>query len=493
MTKRRILAYVGYCGFGLKGSQIQLHVAPEYTIEGIIAKKLFKHNLVKESNYVNPDHLRLDRSTRTDKGVHSLANLISLKVESSVDRSDEHASEAFADYIQQVINSKSENESNLDQQETFPDPQLQAFRVEVVSRRINTRGLVSIRGYEYILPFQIMLDLVKRFDTSPQQEDKIFELLRMKIRNEDIPRLKGEEEKNTLLLQAICEKLNYVLNQFEGFQSFHNFTVSSSSNDGEPMTRQIYHCYASPARVKCDSNHQEEWAIRFKLAGNGFVQHQIRKMISSAVLHVIAPEIMNQEFLDIALLSNEDVYINKVPGEHLIHTRSVLNDPDMEQRFSNCREQQIQFKKTILYPKIFKEHRALLEEHWLKYAREVLSFGNEWLTQKEQVKSRALQSIEAQRLLQLQRREKDVKFREDLLSQQKLLPDRAIPNGYRSHFYSKFKLYPQDERAIKAISDLATMILSKKLPISSNFELLDEAVVSEKLLDPNEIQLDEEL
>ena len=469
----------------------------DIAIEGIIAKRLFNHHLLKENNYLNPEHLRLDRSTRTDKGVHSLANFISLKVESAVNRSDEKATESFADSIQQMINSKSENEqvpltmNNYQQVQQFPDSNLKAFRVEVISRRVNTRSLVVIRGYEYILPFQIILNLVKQFDSSPQKEDKILDLLRLKIANEDIYQLE-EEKKTSLLLQVICEKLNYILNQFEGYHSFHNFTLPSASNDGEPILRQIYHCFASPTRVKCDNNH-EEWAIRIKLSGNGFLQHQIRKMISSALLHIIAPEIMNQEFLDIALKSNEEIFVSKVPGEHLIHTRSILYDLEMEKRFSSCREQQITFKKTILYPKIFKEYRSVLEEHWDKYAREVESFGNEWLSKKEQVKNRALENIETQRLLTLQRQEKDAKFRQDLLSQKKLFPVRALPNGYRSHFYVKFKLYPHDERAIKTLSTLEAMILSQKLAVSSSFELLDQVVVSEKLLNPSEIQIDEEL
>lgn len=150
-----------------------------------MAKRLVQNGLVKEINFLNPTNMGFERSSRTDKGVHSVANFISFKAESDVDKRDEYEAGAFLDFVKQALNSKnpirediakfavSEEQIQKNQDrgkdiyqsfaEVAPntaDPKLNIFHLTITPRRFNPRHNALVRGYEYVLPFEIITNLI---------------------------------------------------------------------------------------------------------------------------------------------------------------------------------------------------------------------------------------------------------------------------------------------------------------------------------------------
>lgn len=72
---------VGYVGTDYRGLQKQTdeHLLP--TIEGELESAIYKAGGIRDSNFGNLQKIGWAKSSRTDKGVHSLATMISLKME----------------------------------------------------------------------------------------------------------------------------------------------------------------------------------------------------------------------------------------------------------------------------------------------------------------------------------------------------------------------------------------------------------------------------
>lgn len=83
--KRKLALHIGYVGTGFKGLQVQRTTAPDATIESSLEQALFAAGMILESNMGSLTKLRWTRSSRTDKQVHSLATVISTKLECNPD------------------------------------------------------------------------------------------------------------------------------------------------------------------------------------------------------------------------------------------------------------------------------------------------------------------------------------------------------------------------------------------------------------------------
>ncbi|KAK3244490.1 hypothetical protein CYMTET_45897, partial [Cymbomonas tetramitiformis] len=77
--KKRCALWVGYIGSGYMGSQIQRMHDGE-TIEGVLEKAILDSGGMLESNFGNLQRVQWGRSSRTDKGVSSLALICSLRL-----------------------------------------------------------------------------------------------------------------------------------------------------------------------------------------------------------------------------------------------------------------------------------------------------------------------------------------------------------------------------------------------------------------------------
>ncbi|KMZ68241.1 hypothetical protein ZOSMA_246G00330 [Zostera marina] len=79
--KKKVVMRVGYVGTDYRGLQIQRGPGSFPTIEGELEAAIFRAGGIHNGNFGDLYKIGWTRSSRTDKGVHSLSTMISLKME----------------------------------------------------------------------------------------------------------------------------------------------------------------------------------------------------------------------------------------------------------------------------------------------------------------------------------------------------------------------------------------------------------------------------
>jgi tRNA pseudouridine38-40 synthase len=74
-VKRKVALHVGYVGSAYKGLQIN-RIEGVPTIEEELERAIYKAGGIAESNFGELNKVKWSRSSRTDKGVHSLATVV---------------------------------------------------------------------------------------------------------------------------------------------------------------------------------------------------------------------------------------------------------------------------------------------------------------------------------------------------------------------------------------------------------------------------------
>ncbi|KAF6174048.1 hypothetical protein GIB67_020230 [Kingdonia uniflora] len=138
--KKKVIMRVGYVGTDYKGLQIQRNDTSVSTIEAELETAIFKAGGIRDSNYGNLNKIGWTRSSRTDKGVHSLATMISLKMEiPETAWKEDPFGTAFANYVNYYLPNNVKVFSILPLQKTF-----------------DARKECDVRKYSYLLPADII-------------------------------------------------------------------------------------------------------------------------------------------------------------------------------------------------------------------------------------------------------------------------------------------------------------------------------------------------
>lgn len=168
--------WLGYVGTRYKGLQIQRGPGSAQTIEEELELAIFKAGGMIESNFGNLSKISWTRSSRTDKGVHSLCTVISMKMEvpeaAWVNDMDGFA---LADNINFHLS-----------------PFIRVFGITPVTRSFRARHDCCTRTYDYLLPAAI---LGIHPDTVPSQ------------------------------VEQRVTKFRSLLHLFEGKHAYHNYTI----------------------------------------------------------------------------------------------------------------------------------------------------------------------------------------------------------------------------------------------------------------------------
>ncbi|KAH0655360.1 hypothetical protein KY285_030242 [Solanum tuberosum] len=155
------------------------------TIEGELEKAIFKAGGIRDSNFGNLYKIGWARSSRTDKGVHSLATMISLKMEIPAD--------AWEDDPNGIALANCVNSS-------LPE-NIRVFSILPSKKRFDARRECNARKYSYLIPAEIIG--IKNDSTSSEIEYHIA-------------------------------NFNDILNSFEGEHPFHNYTIRSKYRKQSP-------------------------------------------------------------------------------------------------------------------------------------------------------------------------------------------------------------------------------------------------------------------
>ncbi|KAK7276095.1 hypothetical protein RIF29_17228 [Crotalaria pallida] len=176
--KKKVVMRVGYVGTHYRGLQMQRDQHELSTIEKELEIAIFKAGGIRDSNFGDLDKVKWGRSSRTDKGVHSLATMIAFKMEIP-----ENAWKGDDDGVAlaNCINS-------------YLPHTIRVFSVLPSTKRFDPRRECNLRKYSYLLPADI-IGIQSHFS-----EDEI---------------------------DSHISEFNSILNVFEGEHPFHNYTVRS--------------------------------------------------------------------------------------------------------------------------------------------------------------------------------------------------------------------------------------------------------------------------
>jgi len=130
-------------------------------------------------------------------------------------------------------------------------PDIRVFSMQRVGKKFNPKTRCSSRVYYYMIPTRLF---------TPSKH------------------YKGEKPSGEFKFDR--EKVNMVLKQYMGTNSFHNFTSKSGpTTAGDPRAMRYVINFTAGQAFTVDN---EEW-VQFTVVGQSFVLYQIRKMVGLAV------------------------------------------------------------------------------------------------------------------------------------------------------------------------------------------------------------------
>ncbi|WRT66743.1 tRNA pseudouridine(38-40) synthase [Kwoniella shivajii] len=282
LPKKRCALLVGYCGTGYSGMQIQTHGSR--TIEGDVFEALAKAGAISADNATDHRKVDIQRAARTDAGVHAAGNCISLKMITEPPLPEGY--KTLAEYVNSLL-----------------PAQIRMWGFVRTVKSFNARTAADSRIYEYLLPSYCLLPpgrddpLAIRLDkSSPGWRDLLgkeaveFVDAAPSLEPEEgeegenggkiNPKNRGEFERRRgwRVDSKTLERFRDLLAQYKGTHNFHNFTV------GKPFNDRTVKRYMLRLEVRDPQVYGEiEW-ISVQIHGQSFMLHQIRKMISMAML-----------------------------------------------------------------------------------------------------------------------------------------------------------------------------------------------------------------
>ncbi|OIW04401.1 hypothetical protein TanjilG_32593 [Lupinus angustifolius] len=178
IRKKKVVMRVGYVGTNYRGLQMQLDEHSLSTVEKELEIAIFKAGGIRDSNFGDLQKIGWARSSRTDKGVHSLATMISFKMEIPENSWSEDPNGTV---LAECINS-------------YLPSDIKVFSILPSQRSFDPRKECIMRKYLYVLPAEIIG--IQSHSSNDEIDYHISEF-------------------------------NNILKEFEGGHPFHNYTARS--------------------------------------------------------------------------------------------------------------------------------------------------------------------------------------------------------------------------------------------------------------------------
>ncbi|KAI5148075.1 tRNA pseudouridine38-40 synthase [Enteropsectra breve] len=362
--KRKIAMIIGYSGakyFGLQWNN-ELH-----TIEKVLIESLMKNELLNPLNNI-PTKIDMKASSRTDKGVHAAFNVINVKINT------DPTPEIFARL-----------------KATLAEHSIHLYKICRVPKRFTGHRLARSRIYRYYVPTYFLekgdftseylkreaedLKVAAEVEASSSEEaadeacsesgindkscknepetgtteKKKKKIIMRDCKLEDISDIFGFKSKNTELFRETM--MLYV-----GTKNYKNFTVKKAAGDHKRYMKEIN--VSEPFII----NNVEY--VRVEIHGQSFLLHQIRKMISFAVLLCkYSPNAIKENF---EKAFDTEQHIPKAPSQYL-YLKNILFDDfnaSREEKLEASNEEIEEVEERLIHPEIFKTDNLI---EWMKY------------------------------------------------------------------------------------------------------------------------------
>lgn len=325
--KRKVGLLLGYNGKGYHGLQFNGDLK---TIEKEVIAILLKNNCITELNSQDPRKIGLKSSSRTDKGVHASFNLLSVKI------SQEPTPELF-----QIL------------QSDFSEKNMHLYKMVKLPKKFLDHKCARSRIYKYFIPTYFLQEsnfeeewkrqeLIDNGKESEKQE-KIRRIYGEEEIKEEIRKIKGYTSNSIAILKNM-------LNLYVGTKNYHNFTLKRVEGNMKRFIKQI--TISDPI-----IRHGVEY-VEVKIHGQSFLLHQIRKMISFAVLNCrYARGSYEANFSRI--FSDEDIHVPKCPSPYLFLSDIFFDDFNMRRSEQGIdaievdKKEKERFEEEKIHPSIF--------------------------------------------------------------------------------------------------------------------------------------------
>lgn len=410
LPKRPVALLFGYCGVGYSGLQINPGVK---TIEGDIFDVLCNAGCVSKDNAVNPNKVSLQRSARTDRGVHAAGNLLNLKC-----------------ILNPPASPSGEMKPLIEMLNAQLPPLIRIWNIVKVQSSFNARSSCDSRFYQYLLPTYVFLPpkpgsaMWKMYKQWEKQEEGVADEEKRRLQQilyhpfwadalkqyESSSAAKTAEEDGAAAPssttttaaattttstepkaddgdaplpapaeptsfkedairkrqwrmssdpspygQELLPRLRSLWSTFLGTRNFHNFTVGKPAKD--PSAKRVMKKMEISEPFIVDNTEY----ISLTLHGQSFMLHQIRKMVGLIALIARSPA-PGAKLLEQTLLTKDKVHVPKAPALGLL-----LNKPVFEGYNTKVQGHNAMLEKQAKEGKITEEKK---EEMW----REEISY-----------------------------------------------------------------------------------------------------------------------
>ncbi|KAL6058712.1 Pseudouridylate synthase 1 [Balamuthia mandrillaris] len=308
VPKRKVALLIGYNGAEFAGMQRNPGVR---TVEEELEKAIVEAGGIAPFNAGSFLKVNWSRCARTDKGVHAVGNIISLKM-------------------------LLEPEGMLDRINAALPPDIRLFEIYRVTGTFGAKHSVDSRTYEYLLPFSCLLP-------------------------ENAAEEKDEERRQRKRDEAI-RRTNELLQKYVGHHNFFNFTSKKEKSDPSALRYIISFTCSEPFMLDGME------FVRLVINGQSFLLNQIRKMIGLVVL--LVRKNLSEELIEMAYELRYSIPM--APGEGLMLLHCLFDTysngrgsslPPLDWR--NAAEQMDEFKQRVIYPCIVKcEREAGVFKQW---------------------------------------------------------------------------------------------------------------------------------
>lgn len=254
--KKRVAILFGYNGEKYHGLQFSKDVP---TVEQELVNALAKVGLVLESNSTDPFKMSMNRCARTDKGVHAVRQVVSLKIM--------FPPNLKVNDMPAFINT------------ALPE-HVRVWSVVKTVGSFDSKTQCTSRRYEYILPTYTLGSPHPLSMFHPQNAKFVEETgtranpLKFPI-IEEIGKM-GKNKEELVAYRATpnqLSKLRSIVEAYKGRHNFHNFTIGKSFKEAYCHRYILEASMSEPFYVD-----GMEW-VRVLFHGQSFMLHQIRKMI----------------------------------------------------------------------------------------------------------------------------------------------------------------------------------------------------------------------